>query len=90
MDAPSQATNQFSVMGKAVYTHLKLENVTGSHKVRWEWYDPSGKIILCHRQYTRKSVKRRLLREMHRLAQADHFRGPALGNAGRMGTEGIL
>jgi len=44
LDAPSQVTDQFSVTDKAVYAHLKLENVAGSHKVRWEWYDPSGKL----------------------------------------------
>jgi len=41
---PSSATNRFSAKDKAVYAHLKLENLSGNHKVRWEWYGPDKKL----------------------------------------------
>lgn len=44
LGVPSMVTDQFSVTDKQVYAHLKLENVSGEHKVRWEWFDPSGKL----------------------------------------------
>jgi len=41
---PATATNQFSTKDKAVFAHLSFENLSGSHKVRWEWYGPEGKL----------------------------------------------
>jgi len=41
---PATATNQFSTKDKAVFAHLSFENLSGSHKVRWEWYGPDGKL----------------------------------------------
>jgi len=41
---PTTATNRFSAKDKAVYAHLKLENLSGNHKVRWEWYGPDKKL----------------------------------------------
>ena len=44
LGTPSVVTNQFSTKDKQVYAHLQLENLTGRHKIRWEWYEPSGKL----------------------------------------------
>ena len=44
LGVPINVTNQFTTKDKAVFAHLNLENLSGSHKVRWEWYDPSGKL----------------------------------------------
>ena len=44
LGVPSGVTDQFSTKDKEIYAHLRMENLTGSHKVRWEWYDPSGNL----------------------------------------------
>ncbi len=44
LDIPTTVTNRFSANDKAVYAHLNLENLSGSHKIRWEWYGPDGKL----------------------------------------------
>jgi len=44
LGVPTTATNRFSTKDKAVFAHLNLENLSGSHKVRWEWYGPDGKL----------------------------------------------
>jgi len=44
LGVPTNVTNQFSTKDKAVFAHLNLENLSGSHKVRWEWYGPDGKL----------------------------------------------
>lgn len=41
---PATAANRFSTKDKAVFAHLNFENLSGSHKVRWEWYGPDGKL----------------------------------------------
>jgi caspase domain-containing protein len=44
LGVPSAVTDQFSINDKEVYAHLRMENLEGTHKVRWEWYEPSGKL----------------------------------------------
>ena len=44
LGVPTTETNRFSTKDKAVFAHLSLENLSGSHKVRWEWYGPDGKL----------------------------------------------
>ena len=44
LGVPTNVTNQFSTKDKAVFAHLNLENLSGSHKVRWEWYGPDKKL----------------------------------------------
>jgi hypothetical protein len=44
LGVPTTVTNRFSTKDKAVYAHLNLENLSGNHKVRWEWYGPDGKL----------------------------------------------
>ena len=44
LGVPTNAANQFTTKDEAVYAHLNLENLSGNHKVRWEWYGPDGKL----------------------------------------------
>jgi len=44
LGVPISVTNRFSAKDPSVYAHLKLENLSGAHKVRWEWYGPDGKL----------------------------------------------
>ena len=39
---PLQPTTSFSTHDPEVIASLQLKNVSGSHSVRWEWYDPNG------------------------------------------------
>jgi uncharacterized caspase-like protein len=42
LGVPTDVTDTVSAEDEEVYAHLKLENISGEHKVRWEWYDPDG------------------------------------------------
>ncbi len=44
LDMPTMVTNRFDADDKAVYAHLNLENLSGDHKIRWDWYSPDGKL----------------------------------------------
>ncbi len=44
LDMPTMVTNQFKADDKAVYAHLNFGNLSGEHKVRWDWYSPDGKL----------------------------------------------
>ena len=44
LGVPATVTTRFSTKDEGVYAHLKLENLSGSHKLRWEWYGPDGKL----------------------------------------------
>ena len=35
---------KFSAKDSDVISYIKLKDVTGSHNLRWEWYDPYGKL----------------------------------------------
>jgi caspase domain-containing protein len=63
LGVPSQVTDQFSVNDKEVYAHLKLENVSGAHKVRWEWYDPSGRLYYATDNTTVKASRGNYLKK---------------------------
>src|SRR3972149_3293011 len=40
---PSEATSTFSTEDPEVIAHVKFENISGKHTLRWEWVDPNGK-----------------------------------------------
>jgi Caspase domain len=44
LGVPTDSVSRFSEKDKAVYAHLNFENLVGTHKVRWEWYGPDGKL----------------------------------------------
>lgn len=44
---PQAPTTEFSYEDKQVAALLSLKNVSGDHKIRWEWIDPSGKAYLA-------------------------------------------
>lgn len=39
---PIDITDSFTSSDPISYSWLKLDNVRGSHELRWKWYDPSG------------------------------------------------
>lgn len=48
---PVEPTTTFSTEDKEVIAYLKCSNLTGEHKLRWEWYDPNGKLYLSTGNY---------------------------------------
>ena len=41
---PGIAMVKFTPKDSEVISYIKLKNVSGSHYLRWEWYDPQGKL----------------------------------------------
>ena len=41
---PLEPTSTFSTEDAEVIAHVKLENLCGRHKLRWDWYDPEGNL----------------------------------------------
>jgi hypothetical protein len=35
-------TDTFSILDAEIISHIAFENLSGKHKVKWEWYDPNG------------------------------------------------
>lgn len=44
IDAPTNQTSLFKTSDKEIYAHATLENLSGKHKIRWDWYSPQGKL----------------------------------------------
>jgi hypothetical protein len=45
--APRSPTTEFSYEDRQVAALLTLENVSGTHKIRWEWVEPGGQVYLA-------------------------------------------
>jgi len=41
---PVEPTDEFSTLDRQVVACVKLENLSGEHTLRWDWYDPSREI----------------------------------------------
>jgi len=41
---PVDATSTFSTEDPEVVSHVKFENLSGRHSLKWEWYDPNGNL----------------------------------------------
>jgi hypothetical protein len=41
---PVEPTSTFSTEDSEVIAHLKMENICGRHKLRWDWYDPEDNL----------------------------------------------
>ena len=48
---PKDETTVFNTDDQQVVTWVKLENIQGKHKMKWEWYDPKGKLYLTTDEY---------------------------------------
>jgi hypothetical protein len=42
--SPLEPTSAFSTEDSEVIAHVKFENLSGKHTLRWEWVDPNGKL----------------------------------------------
>ena len=46
LGAPKEQTDQFNTEDKQVVALVTLENMYGTHKLRWEWISPDGKVYM--------------------------------------------
>ena len=55
IDVPVGSTSEFDVEDKQAVALLTLENMTGSHNLRWEWVAPDGSVYLATQNYPVKA-----------------------------------
>lgn len=48
---PGLPSSKFSPNDPEVISYIRLNNVTGSHYLRWEWYDPQGRVYETSKSY---------------------------------------
>lgn len=41
---PEKPTSTFTSEDVEVIAHVKVENLSGRHKLLWDWYDPEGNL----------------------------------------------
>ena len=49
---PVERTSNFFINDEQAVAFLSLDDVTGSHKLRWEWIAPDGRIYLVSDDYS--------------------------------------
>jgi len=60
---PVDRTATFSTQDPEVIASLKLKNLSGSHTLRWDWYDPNGNLYSSTGNYPIEASKGKYLRE---------------------------
>jgi len=67
---PVKQTDRFSTRDDSVYAILSFENLSGRHKVKWEWYSPDGELYYATDNTNIRTSNDHFLREAtawHRL-----------------------
>lgn len=79
---PLEPSTVFSTEDLEAIAYLKFENITGEYSLRWEWYDPNGKLYLSTGNYPLKIEDGKFQKEAtvwHRLSiygeKASHYPG---------------
>ena len=49
---PRETAGEFNLEDKQVISFLTFENLSGKHKLRWEWIAPTGKTYLATNEYS--------------------------------------
>lgn len=76
------ASTIYSTADKEVIALLELENLSGKHDVRWEWYSPGGKLYYSTGNTVAKTSDKSLIRDVtiwHRLSIAGEKAAGLLG-----------
>ena len=60
---PLNPTESFTIMDNTVVSYIKLENLSGKHRVKWKWYDPAGSLYLATQNYTIKVPSNKYVEE---------------------------
>jgi hypothetical protein len=58
---PQDQTSEFNTEDEHAIALVTLENMSGTHKLRWEWVDPKGKVYLSTKNYPLKVNKGKFL-----------------------------
>jgi hypothetical protein len=61
LGVPREMTSEFSTDDKEVISFSTFENLSGSHKLRWEWVAPTGKVYLASNAYPLEAGKGKYL-----------------------------
>ncbi len=80
---PSNPTTTFSPQDPEAIAYVKLTNLSGKHKLRWNWYDPNGYLYYSTGNYPVEPTKGKFLREVgawHRLSIRDEKAARYPGN----------
>lgn len=56
-------TNTFTTKDNFAISYVKFANLSGEHKVKWEWYKPDGNLYYASEEYTFKIAKDRYAEE---------------------------
>src|SRR4030067_2855384 len=68
---PIEPTLAFSTEDSEAISYVKLKNLAGEHKLRWDWINPKGEIYSSSGDYTLSASKGRYREEVvawHRLS----------------------
>ena len=68
---PLEPTTTFNTQDSEVIAHLKFENLSGKHRLKWDWYDPSGNLYYSTGNFSFKTSSGKYVREVtawHRLS----------------------
>jgi hypothetical protein len=71
---PREQTSKFNTEDEQVVALVTLENMSGTHKLRWEWVDPAGKVYLSTKNYPLEVDKGKYLPKVtawHRISLRD-------------------
>lgn len=71
---PREQTSEFNTEDEQVVAFVSLENMSGTHKLRWEWIDPQGKVYIASKNYPLKATKGNYLPKVtawHRISLKD-------------------
>lgn len=79
---PLEPTTTFSTEDPEVIAHIQFENLSGKHRLRWDWHSPSGELYYSTGNYPIKISRGKYLKEAtawHRLSiqgdRAVHYPG---------------
>ncbi len=79
---PIDSTNEFNTEDEHVAALLTIDNVSGSHALRWEWIAPDGNVYLATNDYPVKVKKGKYLPKLTAWHQISLKNEPASGLLG--------
>jgi hypothetical protein len=71
---PKEQTVEFNTEDEQVVALVSFENMSGTHKLRWEWVDPAGKVYLSTKNHPLKVNRGKYLPKVtawHRISLRD-------------------
>ena len=60
---PLNPATTFSTRDAEVISHIKYENLSGKHRLRWEWFDPDGNLYCATKNHPIQTSKNKYVKE---------------------------